>query len=303
MTTVTSAAATPPSTIKIFLADGSAEGLWIVTKPNWTGKALRFSRNSFKDVRQRAEFGLTGVYMLLGESSASESQREIYIGEAGVVRGRINTHLSQLDWWTEAVVFVATDDFNVSHAKYLEAELLRLAKHAKRSKVMNAQPMQGNQLGEADAADMDIFLQEMLVVYPILGVAAFEAPRKHASGQRFQLRAGGKIVATAQRTSEGFVVFAGAQGRSDLQASFYAYKKAVALREELVEAGLLKEEDDRLVLVEDYLFSSPSLAGNILLGRSVSGPEAWTTEEGKKLKEVEAEEAGSDDTASVVEVG
>ena len=42
----------PPSTIKVFLADGAPEGHWIVTKQNWTGVALRFSRNTYKNVRK-----------------------------------------------------------------------------------------------------------------------------------------------------------------------------------------------------------------------------------------------------------
>ncbi len=76
-------------------------------------------------------------------------------------------------------MFVAADDFNVSHAKFLEAKLLERAKSAKRAVLKNAQPMIGPALSEADVADMETFLREMLVVYPILGLTAFETPTKH----------------------------------------------------------------------------------------------------------------------------
>ncbi len=281
----------PPSTIKVFLADGAAEGLWIVTKQNWTGVALRFSRNTYKDVRTREEFGRPGVYMLAGDPATSENQPEIYIGEAGVIRDRLNNHLSGQDFWTEAVVFVAADDFNVSHAKYLEAKLLGRAKEAKRCILKNNQPMLGPTLGEADAADMETFLAEMLVVYPILGVSAFEMPKK-VSGERLVL-SGIDVSAKGQRTAEGFLVFAGATARKEMVESAQAYPKMVALREELFENEVIVEDGDKLVLTQDYVFSAPSLAAALLLGRTANGLKEWKTETGKSLKDIESEEAAA----------
>lgn len=280
----------PPSTIKVFLANGAPEGLWIVTKQNWTGIALRFSRNTDKDVRARPEFDRPGVYVLAGDPAASENQREIYIGEAGAVRERLNNHLSNQDFWTEAVVFVAADDFNVSHAKFLEARLLDRAKTAKRSIVKNAQPMLGPVLGEADAADMETFLAEMLVVYPILGISAFEVPRE-LPGERLILT-GADTSAKGQRTADGFLVFAGAVARKDMVESAKSYQKMVALRDELLQTGVLVNSDEKLELTQDYLFSAPSLAAALLLGRTANGLIEWKTADGKTLKDMEAEEAG-----------
>ncbi|MEO8092938.1 MAG: GIY-YIG nuclease family protein [bacterium] len=287
----TDTASPPPSTIKVFLADGVPEGLWIVTKQNWTGIALRFSRNTYKDVRARQEFGRPGVYVLAGDPATSEHQREIYVGEAGAVRDRLNNHLSGQDFWTEAVVFVAADDFNVSHAKYLEAQLLGRAKEAKRCVLKNNQPMLGPTLGEAEAADMETFLAEMLVVYPILGVSAFEMPKK-LSSERLLL-SGIDTSAKGQRTAEGFLVFAGATARKEMVESAQAYQKMVALREELLENKVLVEDGDKLVLTQDYVFSAPSLAAALLLGRPANGLTEWKTESGKTLKDLESEEAAA----------
>lgn len=281
----------PPSTIKVFLVDGSPEGLWLVTKQNWTGVALRFSRNTYKDVRSRSEFDKPGVYLLAGDPMATEHQREIYVGEAGVVRDRLNNHLSGQDFWTEAIVFVAAEDFNVSHAKYLEAKLLSPAKEAKRSVVRNTQPMLGPALSEAEAADMETFLSEMLVVYPILGVTAFEKPTERSS-ERLVLT-GKDASATGQRTPEGFLVFAGARARKELVESAQSYQKAVNLRDELLETGVLIEDGEGLVLTQDYVFSAPSLAAALLLGRTANGLKEWKTPEGSTLKEIEEEEAGT----------
>jgi len=275
----------------VFLAEGEPEGLWVVTKQNWTGVALRFSRNTYKDVRGRDELGRPGVYVLVGDSAAADDRRKIYVGEGGVIRDRINTHLSQLDFWTEAVVFVAADDFNVSHAKYLEAKLLDLARGTKRSVVTNAQPMTGPTLGEAETADMETFLAEMLVIYPILGISAFESPAEVA-GERLVLK-GKDTKASGQRTAEGFLVFAGATARKTPVASAGRYPRALALRDELLAGDGLVEQDGRLVLAQDYVFSAPSLAAAVLLGRNANGRVEWKTRDGKTLKELEEHEAGA----------
>jgi len=70
-----------PSSIRIFLADGTPEGLWIVEKANWSGRALMCSRAQYLEVRTRGEFGSTGVYLLVRPGEQG-SQSRIYVGEA-----------------------------------------------------------------------------------------------------------------------------------------------------------------------------------------------------------------------------
>jgi hypothetical protein len=43
------------TSIRIFLANGGADGVWIVEKSNWTGKALMAPRTRYKDLRARME--------------------------------------------------------------------------------------------------------------------------------------------------------------------------------------------------------------------------------------------------------
>src|SRR5437870_4280501 len=53
-----------PSLIRIFLAHGKPDGLWVVDKPNWTGVALAFPRAVYSSVRMRDELSRAGVYVL-----------------------------------------------------------------------------------------------------------------------------------------------------------------------------------------------------------------------------------------------
>ncbi len=64
-----------PFSIKIFLANGSPDGLRIVEKTNWTGVALCFPRIAFPDVKARDLFDPPGVYVLAGRAESEECRQ------------------------------------------------------------------------------------------------------------------------------------------------------------------------------------------------------------------------------------
>lgn len=55
-----------PFSLRIFVADGDPDGLRVVKRSNWIGKALTFPRALLPKVKQRDELGQTGVVLLLG---------------------------------------------------------------------------------------------------------------------------------------------------------------------------------------------------------------------------------------------
>jgi len=44
-----------PTSIRIFLTDGSPEGIRVISKSNWTGRAVMASRTQIEDALQRKE--------------------------------------------------------------------------------------------------------------------------------------------------------------------------------------------------------------------------------------------------------
>ena len=69
-----------PFSLRIFVADGDPDGLRVVERSNWIGKALIFPRALLPKVKQRDELGQTGVYLLLGPRDDGEGVK-LYIGE------------------------------------------------------------------------------------------------------------------------------------------------------------------------------------------------------------------------------
>ena len=95
------------TSIRIYLADGTPDGLRIVEKSNWTGIAVVCSRSQYPKVRNRDEFSGPGVYVLIGPPVDPSPKPVLYIGESDVIRKRLDQHARTKDFWTSLIAFTA----------------------------------------------------------------------------------------------------------------------------------------------------------------------------------------------------
>ena len=171
-----------PFTIRIFVPDGDPEGVRIIDRMNWTGHGIVFPREKWPATRQRGEFSRTGLYILSGYESAEDELPTVYIGERDVIRNRIETHFQSKDFWDRAIVFTASNNsLNKAHVKWLEYALVNRAVQAKRSMLDNCTEPQEPALSEAERADTQAFLQEVLQILPLVGLRVFEMPKPVAA--------------------------------------------------------------------------------------------------------------------------
>lgn len=284
-----------PFSLRIFVADGDPDGLRLVERSNWVGKAIVFPRALLPKIKQRAELNQTGVYLLLGPREDGEGEM-VYIGEGDPVRPRLESHYAQKDFWNRAVCFVAAPgQLNKAHVQFLEANLVRLAKAAKRLPLDNANHPAEPSLSEADCADMQVFLENMLGMLPVLGIHAFEqaAPMAAVVAQTVLTCRGKGVVATGYEATQGFVVRSGSQAVAESVPSMQQHVRGMFdLREELIGNGVLVREGDHYCFAQDYVFSSPSTAAAVVLGRSANGRIEWKDAGGRTLKELQGLEAG-----------
>lgn len=279
--------------LRIFVADGDPDGLRLVERSNWIGKAVVFPRALYPKVRSREELQQTGVYLLVGPREDSDGDK-LYIGEGDPVQPRLDQHYAKKDFWTRAVFFVAgPGQLNKAHVQFLEAQLIRRALAAKRMPLENGNQPTEPTLSEADRADMEVFLDNMLGMLPVLGIQAFEQSPLPAKVDRDLLRCEGKgIVATGHDTPQGFVIQAGSFASKDHLPSLTKHFPYVTrLRDELLANGVLVVDGTMLRLTQDYTFSSPSMASSIVLGRTSNGRIEWKTTGGETLKELQEKEA------------
>lgn len=276
--------------VRIFIPFGEPEGLRIVEKSNWTGQGFVFPRAQYAEIRQRSELNRTGVYVLWGPGESGQLPR-VYVGEGDLVRPRLDLHIKQKDFWTHAVAFTSKDqNLNKAHVQYLEARLVELAREAKRAELDNANVPQVPALSEADVADAEGFLRDLLLCLPVVGLSLFEKSKAGAAKSRdLYLKAKG-IEARGVDGREGFVVRAGSQAVKDEVASCHAY--LVDLRRSLLEQNVLEPAGEGYRLTQDYTFNSPSTAAGVLLGRSANGRIEWKDAKGRTLREIQEAEAG-----------
>src|SRR6266446_7767584 len=169
-----------PYTIRIFVPDGDPEGLRIIDRMNSTGLGIVFPRESWSKIKQRLDFGKPGVYILVGYVGEDDDLPTLYIGQGDVVRTRIENHMQSKDFWNKAVVFVSSASsggLNRAHATWLEHALIRRAIAAKQSHFENGTEPQEPAMSEAERADMQAFLREMLQILPLVALNAFEFPK------------------------------------------------------------------------------------------------------------------------------
>jgi len=289
-----------PFSLRIFVADGDPEGLRLVERSNWVGKAIVFPRPLLPAIKQRPEFAQTGVYLLVGPKADGDGDM-LYVGEGDPIKPRLESHFAQKDFWNRAVCFVAAPgQLNKAHVQFLEAALVRLAKEAKRMPLDNANTPTEPSLSEADRADMQVFLQNMLGMLPVLGVYAFEKPAPMAivAASGLLYCKGKGVVATGYETSQGFVVKAESQAVANTVPSMQQHVSGMCeVRQSLIANGVLAQTEGSAPagyrFTQDFVFSSPSTAAAVVLGRSANGRVEWKDAEGRMLRVLQEEAAAS----------
>ncbi len=171
-----------PFTIRIFVPDGDPEGVRLIDRMNWTGLGIAFPRAKWNEVRQRNEFIRTGIYILVGYQE--DDLPTIYIGQADGVRNRIEAHYQNKDFWDWGIIFVSNSGgLNRAHVTWLEYALVNRATATGRCRLDNGNAPQEPGLTEAEKADTQAFLKEILQILPLVGLRAFEFPKAVATPQ------------------------------------------------------------------------------------------------------------------------
>jgi len=280
--------------VKVFLVDGTPGGLTTAEITNWTGHVLAGPRSDLAAVLRRAEAQRPGAYILLGDDSGAVGSVRCYIGEADVVATRLQSHERSKDFWDRVVVVTSKDaNLTKAHGRYLESRLIALAAAAGRVALENGTAPAPPPLPEADVSDMDYFVSQLQIVLPVLGVNAFRtrpttpAPADPSVSPVFRLTHRSGVDARAQQVDGEFTVLSGSVVSGAVRASdrytdstSRAYAAYQALHDKLVADGSIELVDGLGRLTRDVVFSSPSTAGAIALGRSCNGREAWVSPDG-----------------------
>lgn len=281
----------PGRSIRIFLVDGTASGVRTAELGLSTIKAIVVPRTSLSSVASRPELSKTGVYVLVGPDSEEPGQTRAYIGEGDSIIRRLSAHNKDADkeFWEEAVGFVSKDEnLTKAHVRYLEAKLIGLATGSKRAIVANvAAPGEEGKLPEPDQVEMDEFIGQARLLLGSLGFDLFEPATAVAdaaagggeaqvkSAPEFEYSGDGYSARCVVDLDAGqFVVMKGALARlAEAPALQKTYRR---IREQLQKSEVIVPHGaNSLEFTQDYSFSSPSAAAQVVAGFPVNGRTAW----------------------------
>lgn len=272
----------------MFLAYGDPKRLRTVELSNWTGKAVSGPRNEFEKLLEREESQHSGVYFLSGIDPENNNVA-IYIGEAECIKDRVKSHLAK-DFWNNISFFISKDEnLTKAHIKYLEGRLIEIARSTDRAIVKNSQNS-GAKLPESDREDMEVFLNKMQQILPVLGIEAFVSKSTSASAKAKKNLLSCNIKgleAEGYLTPNGMVVIKGSKAVLEERASAQKWPSVLATRNKLIDEGTLMEESGAYVFTKDVEFSSPSAAAATIHGGSANGLTAWVNKDGLQLKQLQ----------------
>lgn len=278
-------------TISLFLIEGDPNKRWVCELSNWNGKAYKIPRMDVKLCSDRPDLCGCGVYFLFGKSD--DMQKDIiYIGEAENVYDRLKQHVqpSGKDFWNECVAFISKDNrLNKAHIKYLEHRCYELAKETGRYLIDNSSVPASASLTEAEQAEMEEYLYNVRLITNALGHKVFEPlvlsePTSQTQNVQpiLSISAARGAQASGQRTNDGFVVLKGSRVANPATALCPPW--VCTLRERLVESGVI---DRYWIFTENWLFSSPSTAASVVMGRKANGLLEWRTDDHITLGSIE----------------
>lgn len=281
--------------IRIYLADGTPTGLRHAEIVNWTGQALAIPRKRISELKEWTEINRPGVYFLFGETEQSEKP-VVYIGESENVHHRLIQHIRSKDFWNLAIVFTSKDEnLTKSHIRYLEARSIEEARLARRYELANGSNTQLSSLPRADRDSMEEFFQNLKVLLGTLGHRVLESlikikvvEQEENSTDNFSeiLKfESSSFLAMGFQTDEGFIILKGSTISHDVSSSITPTLSN--FREDAKKNGELKRQGDKVILVEDILFSSPSYAASFAAGNSRNGRISWKNNDGLTLRDLE----------------
>ncbi|MCK5476471.1 MAG: GIY-YIG nuclease family protein [Candidatus Aenigmarchaeota archaeon] len=268
-------------TISIYIPDANPRSIKICDTKDGIVKALFIPRNKLADATKRKELQDPGIYFLIGEPNEVGKPR-VYIGEAEVLLTRIKQHNTSKDFWNSIICFVSEkQNINKAHIKYLENYSCSQAKKVNKCELENNTIPTQSSLTEQDEDFVMCFFDDLKLLIATLGFPIFEESKKDQS--KIVICKGKDAYATGEYGEDGLVVFKGS--KTNLKESKTAGSWVINMRKNLIEKGILKEENSVLVFTEDYSFNSPSASAAVILARRANGWIEWKDKEGKTIDE------------------
>ena len=191
-------------------------------------------------------------------------------------------------YWNDCIAVISKDNLlNKAHVKYLENKFYLLAQDADRAVIVNNTIPTCSSISEYDEAMLQEFISNAKLLVNTLGYKVFDTiedtvVRHGETEQYFYIKAARGADARGLMVSDGFAVMKDSViSNSTVPSMSKSIKK---LRDSLIEKKII---DKSFRFTKDYVFTSPSLAASIVMGRNANGRAEWKNDGQVAIKDME----------------
>lgn len=273
-------------TIQMCIFEGNPNGRIMCELSNWNGRVYKISRSELNEFANRSDCEYTGVYFLFGKDE--DNNDTVYVGETERMLVRLKQHLKDRNYWNDCVVVISKDNIlNKAHAKYLENKFYCLAVDANRSSIANDTVPTCSSISEFDESMLAEFIENARLLVNTLGYKVFDKVDTSAvdtenNDEVFHITAARGADATGLLVPDGFIVIKGSKIAKDTAPSMAS--NLIALRNKLIEKNIINRD---FVFASDYMFTSPSLAASVVMGRNANGRTEWKNSNNRCIRDIE----------------
>lgn len=274
-----------PRTITIFLIDWNPTWFRKIYLNNRLTLGFFISRKDLDKAKNRDEFTRSWVYFLLWKNE--EDKNLVYIWQTWNLLERVKQHHNDIkkDFWNSAIIFTTDNwSWNESDLNFLEKNLIEDAKKLWNYIIKNSQSWNTWLIKEERMPDLEENIDDIKILISSLWFSIFkEKTSKEDKKEKYFCQRNWNN-GVWYYTKEWFLV---------LKWSVWAFKvkeysiSTLKVREKLISEKIIKEENEKIIFLQDYLFSSPSSASSLIIWANSNGWNDWKTESWKTLAEIE----------------
>ncbi|MBR3879672.1 MAG: GIY-YIG nuclease family protein [Clostridia bacterium] len=267
--------------LEIIYHNGQPDGIRSIRRHLSTMTTYVIPRPLLSEAKKLSGINRPGIYYLISENDDNKIA-QIYIGQTrnGVVR--LDDHNRSKDFWNKAIMFLAdSKTFSLDMISGLEAYAIGKAHDAKRYKVENSV----NPKYEIDEYDLPLIEEVYEEIQFIMATQGYKMDNSkvtlNEANTLHTTRNG--ITAFGVYDGENFEVLEGSEidmSRKCHSATMEKQRQTALTNGNIVSVG------GKYKLTVSVSFTSPSSAGQFVLGGSINGWVEWKDKDGKTLDEL-----------------
>lgn len=267
--------------LEVIYYNGQPDGIRSIRRHLSTMTTYVIPRPLLSEAKKLSGINRHGIYYLISENDDNKIA-QIYVGQTRNGVARLDDHNRSKDFWNKAIMFLADNKtFSLDMISGLEAYAIGKVHDSKRYKVENSV----NPKYEIDEYDLPLIEEVYDEIQFIMATQGYKMDNSKASlneANTLHTTRNG-IRAFGVYDGECFEVLEGSEidmSRKSLSAPMEKQRQTALANGNIVLA------DGKHKLTVSMSFSSPSSAGQFVLGGSVNGWTEWKNKDGKTLDEI-----------------